>query len=148
MYLTKGVTEKIKRNSLTRAAGEVKADVKNYLDLFFANLENNSPELRKKISKNLVFRERQLSQYIKRVADSSDDLVHLKKLFRLIGSKYVKSELNLTDLNLLSNSFLQALEIYLGSFANLASKQKIYLTYQIILEEILEGAKDKYSLWH
>lgn len=148
MYLTRKNSEKSNRDSLSRAAIEVKADVKNYIDCFFDNLENSDRELKIKISKSLVFREKQLTHYIKRVCDSINNLANLKKLFRLIGGKYLKSELTIADLTLLSNTFLQTLEMYLGSFDSLASKQKIYLIYNTILEEILEGAKDKHSLWH
>lgn len=148
MYLGKKSPKISNRDSLTRAATEIKADVKNYINSFCANLENNNPELKTKISKNLVFQERQLTQYVKRVVDSSANLTQLKKIFRLIGGKYLKSDLSLADLTLLSQTFLQTLEIYLGSFENLASKQKIYLTYQTIFTEILAGAKERYSLWH
>lgn len=148
MYLIPEMQEKNNVEDLTQVGMAVKADPQKYIHLLFELLEDRDPQLKKKISRSLVFQERQLIQYIKKVSELINNLTHLKQLFRLIGAKYLNSQLNFNNLNQLGDSCLQGLEIYFDLGYSEAIEQKLYSIYQTILEEILAGARDKYSLWY
>ena len=134
--------------NLNQIIAIIKSDIRSYIVLLFNDLERKDFKLKNSIFKLSYFNEKQIVFYINRVSEYINDLLYLKHLFRVIGIKYLKSEMILEDLNSLCDSFLDTLEIYLIPRGNYCRKQELFQLYQTIFESILDGAKDEYSLWH
>ena len=123
----------------------IRPESKRFAHLFYNNLFFKYPETKSLFANiSIAEQENKLMVSLVLIIDNLRDLTYLKKMLINLGERHLKYEVVSKHYQLVGEVLLATLEDYLKSHWTAEVKQAWTDAYEIIVDLMLEGAKEKY----
>ncbi len=120
-----------------------------FANSFYQNLFLKYPEIQPLFAEtNLEAQEKKLLVSLVLIIDNLRDLSYLKELLKNMGKRHVEYDVVSEYYPLVGEILLSTLQEYLGKYWTAVVKQAWTDAYNTIGDLMLEGAKEKHSLWN
>ena len=136
----------MKLENLEQMFATLQPDSTEFISSLSAHIARN-PKLKTKFFNSTEELEKQITYYWNILCENISNTSYLKLFVKSLGSKYIDSHLIVENCQIIGDIFTNALKTYLKERYTPEIQQELFFLFKIIIDSILEGAKDKYSLW-
>ena len=136
----------MKMENLEQMFATLQPDSTEFISSLSSRIARN-PKLKTKFSNSTEQLEKEITYYWNIVCENIGNISYLKLFVKSLASKYITSHLIVENWQIMGDIFTNALKTYLKDRYTPEVQQEIFCLFKIIIDSILEGAKEQYSLW-
>ena len=127
----------------------IKPVAPQFTNSFYQNLFLKYPEIKPLFAEtNLEEQEKKLLLSLVLIIDNLRNLTYLKDLLKKMGQRHLQYDVVSEHYPIVGQILLSTLQDYLGTHWTPEVKQAWTDAYKIVMDLMLEGAKEKHSLWN
>lgn len=127
----------------------IRKDSENFANIFYQLLEEEYPALISKLAiKKREYKYKQLISWLKLVFNYLNRGIYFKLLLKSMGSKYISFGVGFKHYQIIGNTLLKTVACFLKDKWTVEVEKAWQDFYEIAVDFMLQGAKEKYSLWN